>query len=215
MKPIDPAIAARHIESDCWIDKVAEGNGGCIIWTGAQNSDGYGNAWVAGAAYRAHRVAFVAAAGADVPAGLELDHLCRNRACVNPAHLEAVSHKENVLRGTAPTAQQSRMAHCAQGHRLSDPASLYAPDAARGKRQCAKCREVSERRRRFVVRAAQLRLGMSQSQYIARYGLSVKVAAALLSADETQSLDPAALKRLYDDLNLDWSRMTLAWAEGS
>jgi hypothetical protein len=75
--------------------------GPCWVWTGAmQKGGGYGLFWTAAGLRRAHKYSYVEARG-PVPTGLELDHLCRNRACVNPDHLEAVSHSVNTLRGFA------------------------------------------------------------------------------------------------------------------
>lgn len=77
-----------------------EDENGCWIWTGCTDRLGYGTAWWNGSTERAHRAVFFAA-GREIPAGTELDHLCRVRACVNPDHLEAVTHQENVRRGWA------------------------------------------------------------------------------------------------------------------
>ncbi|MFJ4777405.1 HNH endonuclease signature motif containing protein [Streptomyces sp. NPDC088762] len=62
-----------------------------------------------------HRIMYEQAKG-PIPEGLQIDHLCRNRACANPEHLEAVTQKENILRGTGPSAQQARQTHCLNGH---------------------------------------------------------------------------------------------------
>jgi HNH endonuclease len=79
---------------------VAAGPNGCHIWTAATNPKGYGIFKVDGRSVLAHRFA-KRHRGGTVPAGLELDHLCRVRRCVNPAHLEMVTHAENVRRGDA------------------------------------------------------------------------------------------------------------------
>lgn len=71
-----------------------------------------------------HVVAYTGRYG-PVPEGLELDHLCRNRACFEPDHLEAVTHRENVLRGAAPVAALAMRAHCERGHDLRNPANRY------------------------------------------------------------------------------------------
>lgn len=74
---------------------------GCWEWTGARQPDGrydYGMFWDGTRAVRAHRFAYELLVG-PIPVGLELDHLCRNPPCVNPAHLEPVTHAENIRRG--------------------------------------------------------------------------------------------------------------------
>lgn len=77
--------------------------GGCWEWQGAKTSDGYGHISVAGKLKRTHRMAYEILVGA-IPGGLVLDHLCRNRACANPDHLEVVSRGENTRRGLAAAA---------------------------------------------------------------------------------------------------------------
>lgn len=78
---------------------------GCWLWTGGYNAAGYGLIAVSGRMLRVHRVAYEFYVG-PIPESLELDHLCRNKGCFNPGHLEPVTHKENVRRyhqqGTKP-----------------------------------------------------------------------------------------------------------------
>ena len=101
-----------------------EPNTGCWLWAGHVNPKGYGTAAIKETGSNrwmtryAHRAMYQLVAG-PIQAGLELDHLCRVRSCVNPEHLEPVTRRENVLRGDAPAlaALLSRpKTHCARGH---------------------------------------------------------------------------------------------------
>ena len=97
--------------------------------------NGYATVYHDGQTRLAHRVMYEAQIG-EIPDGLTLDHLCRNRNCVNPKHLEPVSLGENVLRGTGPTAVNAKKMKCSKGHRLEG--SNLRIDK-RGKRVCVKC----------------------------------------------------------------------------
>ena len=89
----------------------------CWLWTAAK-SGGYGHFWPAGRMIPAHRWAYEFCVG-PIPEGLEIDHLCRVRACVNPSHLEPVSPTVNKLRGFGLPAKNARKTHCPQGHPYS------------------------------------------------------------------------------------------------
>lgn len=90
---------------------------GCWQWTGYICSDGYGGMKRSGKLVRAHRLSYEAFKG-PIPSGLSIDHLCRNKLCVNPEHLEAVSIRENTLRGIGPSAENARKMFCINGHIL-------------------------------------------------------------------------------------------------
>ena len=108
----------------------------CWLWKGA-TSEGYGRSKVVGRTERrAHRVAYELLIG-PIPEGLTLDHLCRTHLCVNGAHLEPVTIKENVLRGEGLTARESRVTHCPRGHPY-DLFNTYYNN--QGGRSCKKCR---------------------------------------------------------------------------
>ena len=126
----DPNVQRR------FLDKIAVGDD-CWEWTGAR-SGGYGRFSFGGRIAYAHRIAYEIWVG-PIPEGLQIDHLCRNRACVRPDHLEPVTHKENILRGVGLTAKHAVKTHCPHGH-------LYDGRDNRGKRICRRCRADAKRR---------------------------------------------------------------------
>ena len=116
----------------------------CWTWLACRRS-GYGLFWVGGKGLQAHRVAYELLVG-PIPEGLSIDHLCRNTGCVNPAHLEPVTHKENVLRGVGQMAVNARKTHCLRGH-LFDEENTYVAKA-NYRRLCRECRRMHQMERR-------------------------------------------------------------------
>ena len=135
------------------IQKIDQRPDGCWNWTGSISDAGYGRIMVGSRtdgsrrlAY-AHRVAFETFVG-PIGDGLELDHLCRNRACVNPAHLDPVTPQTNMLRSEAPCAAQAAQTRCKRGHAF-DSANTYVN---RGKRYCRACHR--ERQAKWLANKA-------------------------------------------------------------
>lgn len=131
-----------RVNLDGPIPEYAPDLGACWIWQAAHYPNGYGHSAlrVPGASGYAHRAAYILMRG-PIPAGLSIDHLCRVPDCVNPAHLEAVTARENILRSpTAPAALNARKTHCKYGHRF-DAANtrLHLGENGQTTRSCRAC----------------------------------------------------------------------------
>jgi hypothetical protein len=129
------------------VDKSA-GPDGCWPWTGARQDKGYGLfSPTHSRQVGAHRVAYELTTG-QIPDGMVIDHLCRNPPCVNPAHLEPVTSRENLLRGTTLAAANATKTHCDHGHEFTpENTRITKPE---GKRICRTCAREWMRRRRAV-----------------------------------------------------------------
>lgn len=131
--------------------KVIREADGCWRFTGALGPiTGYGQFWLNGRQWLAHRASYVLHVG-QIPEGLQLDHLCRNRACVNPAHLEPVTPRGNQERAGMPIARfQRSKTRCKRGHEYT-AANTYI--TSQGFRQCRTCSR--ENQRRYKLERAQ------------------------------------------------------------
>lgn len=121
------------------VDK--NGPGGCWQWTGYLHG-GYGRYGRGPGTRLAHRIIYEHLVG-PVPKGLDLDHLCRNRGCVNPEHLEPVTHRENVMRGEGIAAQGARQTHCINGHEYTPENTDYQKNGTA--RRCKECHRIANR----------------------------------------------------------------------
>lgn len=114
---------------------------GCWEWLGGKHpKSGYGRFWLTGRMDRlAHRLSYEWC-GNPIMNDLVIDHICRNRACVNPEHMEQVSLVENVMRGISVWAINARKTHCARGHEFT-PENTYTHQNMRHCRECARIRK--------------------------------------------------------------------------
>jgi hypothetical protein len=137
-----PPLTARDFWAMAVVANRMHDGTPCVEWNGPTDRHGYGRFGRSGLA---HRWAYIWANGPEsIPIGTELDHLCRNRACIAPAHLEPVSHRENVLRGTSVSALAAAKTHCPQGHPYSQENTYLRPN---GHRKCRTCKREGDRRR--------------------------------------------------------------------
>lgn len=120
------------------------GKGGCWEWTGPRTINGYARMSLSKTRHCvAHRVIYELFRG-PIPDGLDLDHLCRVRHCVNPAHLEPVTRRENVMRGESPKIKAHLAGRCVRGHEMTAQNTYISP---KGVRQCRECNRIREARR--------------------------------------------------------------------
>lgn len=140
---------ARSVE-ERFLEKVAAPTeAGCTEWTAGTNGVGYGLLRLdpdnGSRRVYAHRWFYERQFG-PIPEGAHLDHLCRNTLCVNPAHLEPVSQRTNVLRGISPCAENAAKTSCKRGHKLAGTNLYVNPNS--GYRQCRECSRERDRQRR-------------------------------------------------------------------
>ena len=139
---------------DRFIDKLLVMPNGCWDWQAATVGRDYGVMRIGGRRggnVYAHRIAYELFVG-PIPAGLTIDHLCENRRCVNPSHMEPVTARENTLRGGSASAVNARKTHCPQGH-------PYTNVDNRGGRCCRVCDARRHRQRRERANALLTRTG--------------------------------------------------------
>lgn len=140
MTELQSRIRSRAVEADlgyatpCWISNRAK------------QPNGYTKIGLCGQTLLTHRVAYEAYVG-PIPDGQQIDHLCRQRACCNPDHLEPVTCRENLLRGDTLTAAEANATHCKRGHAYDLLNTYWRPDRP-GVRSCRTCRTAASQRTR-------------------------------------------------------------------
>lgn len=169
-----PALTATQI-AKFYSHVTLDPETGCHVWQGRLNDSGYGMVGIDKKQYRAHRVSYVINFGEHAP-GLVLDHLCRNRACINADHLEPVTSRTNTLRGEGLAAINSLKSHCPRGHAMVDSNKIGDNVGTHG-RACRSCDNAARiARRRGLSGAARERFIKKESD--ARYNQYLRDAAS-------------------------------------
>ena len=135
----------RHVNKDGPIPEAHPELGPCWLWTGAKGPGGYGHFWsgrrsLAGHPLQEYPHRFVYG---DVPAGLEVSHLCEVELCVRRSHLLATTHKHNVRYGSGKIAQMARSGECRRGHPFTADNAYLRKNGTRQCRTCSKLRKQS------------------------------------------------------------------------
>jgi len=140
----------NDLEEYFWshVDKTTD----CWLWTGSKHNEGYGRIRTRRPPRNlmAHRVSYEINVG-PIPKGLTIDHLCRNKGCVNPKHLESVTNIENIMRGNGLPVRNSRKTHCVRGHEFT-PENIRRNPNRLNRRLCIKCEVARNERRRVTPR---------------------------------------------------------------
>lgn len=123
------------IEDRLWSRFAPDQETGCWNWTAAISAGSYGSIYYQGRMQKAHRISWTLTRG-EIPGGLELDHLCRNRRCINPDHLEPVTRRENLARGIQSNQNMGKM-FCIRGHEFTAENTRIKP--GNGHRVCKTC----------------------------------------------------------------------------
>lgn len=123
---------------------------GCWLWMRGINVGGYGRIKLGGKWFLAHRLSYEAFVGA-LDNGLVIDHLCRNRWCVNPCHLEQVTNRTNIVRGISPAARSASAARCVNGHDFTCENTYERKGGGRACRACGRIKVAAYKARKRAL----------------------------------------------------------------
>lgn len=146
-----------NITTDCW------------YWAGSHAKSGYGTLWDGEKNKRAHRVVYEALVG-EIPQDLELDHLCKNKLCVNPEHLEAVTHAENMNRVDYSAIKRQVKTHCPKGHLLDRIRTHYG----KTHKECGTCKKELNRIRSIKRSEERVKLRLEKGLPMHQNSLLIK-----------------------------------------
>ena len=131
---------------------IPEPNTGCWLWTGPVSKDGYGQFKMSHFQWKAHRASWQMYRG-EIPPGMQIDHICRVRSCVNPDHLRVVTQRTNVLENSIGLAAQNlSKTHCPRGHPLSGKNLRTVKNAETNSRRCRTCHNAKIAARRAALK---------------------------------------------------------------
>lgn len=132
-------------------EKIERNESGCWLWMAGVHL-GYALFSFGGKTIFGHRFAYEAFR-CEIPKGLQIDHLCRNRRCVNPFHMQAVTQRENILRGIGLPAENAKKTHCLRGHPFNESNTFLKRSRGRVQRICRTCNIIKLRELRKRTRA--------------------------------------------------------------
>jgi hypothetical protein len=120
--------------------QMSDRSGECLVWSGWITEGGYGRVYHSGKNHYVHRLAWADSQGQDIPAGMMIDHICRNRACLRPEHLRLVSARTNsVENSVGKTARNVAKTHCVNGHEFTTDNTRLVKRKGTDRRYCRAC----------------------------------------------------------------------------
>lgn len=197
MKPKDFVGDPTEIESERFWSKVDKGPvSRCWPWTGALSNNGYGKFRWRNRTVQAHRFAWYLFFKEN-PVNETLDHLCRNRTCVNPSHLSDVSQRENSMRSSNPSATNSRKTHCIHGHKFTKDNTYIDKQGRRHCRACAARRDKQRYKAKYKQQRSTLTHDSEMRDFASNPKLSIEQAKEIRSVHGMGQTSQRDLARRY------------------